>query len=217
MPTIHILPDNLANRIAAGEVVERPASAVKELVENAIDAGARRVEVRLREGGRQLIQVVDDGCGMSAEDLVLAVHRFATSKITAAEDLDAIGTLGFRGEALPSIAAVARLKIVSRPAGQEGGTAILVEGGEITALEEVGCAPGTTVTISDLFYNTPARRKFLATTARTGSCGWPWPIRRSPSGCCTTTRRCWRRAGRATCGRSWPRRSGATRRGSCCR
>ncbi len=165
MSTIHILPDNLANRIAAGEVVERPASAVKELVENAIDAGARRIEVRLREGGRQLIQVVDDGCGMSAEDLVLAVHRFATSKISQAGDLEAITTLGFRGEALPSIGAVARLKIVSRPAGQQAGTAILVEGGEIVALEEVGCAPGTVVTVSDLFYNTPARRKFLATTA----------------------------------------------------
>lgn len=177
MPAIRILPDNLANRIAAGEVVERPASAVKELVENAHDAGARRVEVRLREGGRELIQVVDDGCGMTAEDLVLAVHRFATSKISEAEDLDAIATLGFRGEALPSIGAVARLKIVTRPAGQEAGTAILVEGGEITALEEVGCAPGTTVTISDLFYNTPARRKFLATTAtERGHCA-DWIVR----------------------------------------
>ncbi len=177
MPAIRILPDNLANRIAAGEVVERPASAVKELVENALDAGARRVEVRLREGGRELIQVVDDGCGMTAEDLVLAVHRFATSKISEAEDLDAIATLGFRGEALPSIGAVARLKIVTRPAGQEAGTAILVEGGEITALEEVGCAPGTTVTISDLFYNTPARRKFLATTAtERGHCA-DWIVR----------------------------------------
>ncbi len=177
MPTIRILPDNLANRIAAGEVVERPASAVKELVENALDAGARRVEVRLREGGRELIQVVDDGCGMTAEDLVLAVHRFATSKIAEAQDLDAITTLGFRGEALPSIGAVARLKIATRPVGQEGGTAILVEGGEITALEEVGCAPGTTVTISDLFYNTPARRKFLATTAtERGHCA-DWIVR----------------------------------------
>lgn len=174
---IRQLDPAVINRIAAGEVVERPASAVKELVENALDAGARRVEVRLREGGRELIQVVDDGCGMTAEDLVLAVHRFATSKISEAEDLDAIATLGFRGEALPSIGAVARLKIVTRPAGQEAGTAILVEGGEITALEEVGCAPGTTVTISDLFYNTPARRKFLATTAtERGHCA-DWIVR----------------------------------------
>jgi DNA mismatch repair protein MutL len=162
---IHILPDNLANLIAAGEVVERPASALKELVENSIDAGARRIEVRLREGGKELLQVTDDGCGMTAEDLVLAVHRFATSKINEAEDLESIETLGFRGEALPSIGAVSRLKIVTRPADAPAGTVITVDGGEITALEEIGSAPGTTVAMADLFYNTPARRKFLATTA----------------------------------------------------
>lgn len=177
MPKIQILPDNLANLIAAGEVVERPASVVKELVENAIDAGAQRIEVRLRDGGKRLIQVIDDGQGMSAEDLVLSVQRFATSKIVTRTDLEAIGTLGFRGEALPSIAAVARLKIVTRPSGQKAGSAILVEGGEITALEETGCAPGTTVTVSDLFYNTPARRKFLASSAtERGHCA-DWVIR----------------------------------------
>ncbi len=177
MAKIHILPDNLANRIAAGEVVERPASVVKELVENALDAGALRIEVRLRDGGRQLVQVVDDGAGMTAEDLVLSVHRFATSKISEAEDLEAITTLGFRGEALPSIGAVARLKIVTRPAEQESGTALLMEGGEIIALEETGCAPGTTVTVSDLFYNTPARRKFLATSATERGHCVDWVVR----------------------------------------
>lgn len=177
MPKIQILPDNLTNLIAAGEVVERPASVVKELVENALDAGARRLEVRLREGGKRLVQVIDDGQGMSAEDLVLSVQRFATSKIAVSEDLEAIGTLGFRGEALPSIAAVTRLKIVTRPPEQAVGSAILVEGGEITALEETGCAPGTTVTVSDLFYNTPARRKFLASSAtERGHCA-DWVIR----------------------------------------
>jgi DNA mismatch repair protein MutL len=165
MPTIHVLPENLANRIAAGEVVERPASIVKELVENALDAGASRIEVRLQDGGKRLIQVIDDGGGMVAEDLVLAVQRFATSKLTDAESLEAIATLGFRGEALPSIGAVAKLKITSRPPAQEAATALLVEGGEITALQEVGAAPGTTVTVANLFYNTPARLKFLATSA----------------------------------------------------
>ena len=177
MPSVRILPENLANLIAAGEVVERPASVVKELVENALDAGARRVEVRLEEGGKRLIQVTDDGAGMSAEDLVLAVQRFATTKIASADDLQAIATLGFRGEALPSIGAVARLRMVTRQASAEVGHVLTMEAGEITALEEVGCAPGTVVTVADLFHNTPARRKFLATTAtERGHCA-DWVVR----------------------------------------
>jgi DNA mismatch repair protein MutL len=165
MPRIHLLPENLANRIAAGEVVERPASVVKELVENALDSGATRIEVTLREGGRQYLAVRDDGCGMTPEDLQLAVQRFATSKITASEDLDRILTMGFRGEALPSIGAVSRLRLTSRPADQPEGACLTVTGGQVVGPETVGCPPGTTVEVSDLFYNTPARLKFLATTA----------------------------------------------------
>lgn len=157
--------------------MERPASIVKELVENALDAGARRIEVRLKDGGKQLIQVTDDGHGMTPEDLVLAVQRFATSKLSDAESLDAISTLGFRGEALPSIGAVAKLKITSRPPEQEEGAAILVEGGEIAALQEVGAAPGTTVTVANLFYNTPARLKFLASTATERGHCVDWVVR----------------------------------------
>jgi len=165
MAEIRILPESLANRIAAGEVVERPASVVKELVENSLDAGARRVEVVLRDGGKKLIEVRDDGAGMTQEDAVLAVQRFATSKITEADDLDAINTMGFRGEALPSIGAVSQTKITTRRHDEAEGTALLIEGGEITDLRVVGCAPGTTVQVANLFYNTPARRKFLGTTA----------------------------------------------------
>ena len=165
MAEIRILPESLANRIAAGEVVERPASVVKELVENSLDAGARRIEVVLREGGKKLIEVRDDGAGMSQEDAVLAVQRFATSKITEAHDLEAITSLGFRGEALPSIGAVSQTKITTRRHDEAEGTALLIEGGEITDLRVVGCAPGTTVQVANLFYNTPARRKFLGTTA----------------------------------------------------
>lgn len=165
MPTIRVLPENLANRIAAGEVVERPASIVKELVENAIDAGATRIEVELREGGRKLIKVIDNGCGMMPADLKMALQRFATSKITEADDLDRILTMGFRGEALPSIGAVAHLRMTSRPAEQAEGATLLVEGGAVTGPEAVGCPPGTTVEVANLFYNTPARLKFLATSA----------------------------------------------------
>ncbi len=159
------MPENLANRIAAGEVVERPASVVKELVENSLDAGASRIEVILHDGGRKLIEVRDDGAGMSQEDVVLAVQRFATSKIAEEHDLDAITTMGFRGEALPSIGAVSQLKITTRRHNDAEGTALLIAGGEITDLRGVGCAPGTTVQVANLFYNTPARRKFLGTTA----------------------------------------------------
>lgn len=165
MPTIRVLPENLANRIAAGEVVERPASVVKELVENAIDAGAGRIEIELREGGRSLIRVTDDGCGMGPDDLLMAVQRFATSKISEADDLDRILTMGFRGEALPSIGAVAQLRLTSRPQEAAEGAALTVEGGKIEGPSAAGCPPGTTIEVSNLFFNTPARLKFLATTA----------------------------------------------------
>ncbi len=163
MPRIRILPDILSNKIAAGEVVERPASVVKELVENAIDAGGRRIVVEVEAGGRRLIRVADDGIGMDRDDALLALERFATSKIATDEDLFAIRSLGFRGEALPSIAAVSRLTLVSRTAEQAAATAIRVEGGRILKVGEAGAPPGTLVTVQDLFFNTPARRKFLKT------------------------------------------------------
>jgi DNA mismatch repair protein MutL len=153
--SIRVLPEEVVNRIAAGEVVERPASAVKELVENAVDAGAGRIDVVLRDGGRSLISVTDDGCGMNREDLVLALQRHATSKL-ADDDLHNIRTLGFRGEALPSIAAVSRLAIVSRPRGAES-----VEGGVRGEPAPAAHPPGTRVEVRDLFYATPARLKFL--------------------------------------------------------
>lgn len=161
MPTIRVLADALVNRIAAGEVVERPASVVKELVENSLDAGARRVEIELGAGGRSLIRVTDDGCGMDPDDALLALERHATSKISDAADLDHIGTLGFRGEALPSIAAVSRFVLVTAEDPAEGGIRITVEGGRILGAEPTARARGTTVEVRDLFFNVPARRKFL--------------------------------------------------------
>ncbi|HEB79562.1 MAG TPA: DNA mismatch repair endonuclease MutL, partial [Rhodospirillales bacterium] len=160
--TIRLLPENLINRIAAGEVVERPASAVKELVENAIDAGARRISVTMRDGGRALISVTDDGCGMDPEELALAVERHATSKL-ADDDLIRISTLGFRGEALPSMGAVSRLSIVSRRAGSDSAWSISVAGGAKGEVEPAALNQGTRVEIRDLFYATPARLKFLKT------------------------------------------------------
>lgn len=165
MPSIRVLSEILANRIAAGEVVERPASVVKELVENAIDAGATRITVELVEGGRKLVKVIDNGSGMAADDLLMAVQRFATSKIAEAEDLDRILTMGFRGEALPSIGAVAHLRLASRQPEASEGASLLVEGGALQGPQTVGCPPGTTIEVANLFYNTPARLKFLATTA----------------------------------------------------
>ena len=158
--TIRRLPPTLVNRIAAGEVVERPSSAVKELVENAIDAGAGRIEIALRDGGRALIAVDDDGAGMTADELALAVERHATSKLPD-DDLFRIQTLGFRGEALPSIGSVSRLAIVSRAAGAGEGCAIAVEGGAIGPVRPAARAAGTRVEVRDLFYATPARLKFL--------------------------------------------------------
>jgi DNA mismatch repair protein MutL len=163
---IHILEDAVANQIAAGEVIERPASVVKELVENAVDAGATRITVELEDGGRRLIRIIDNGCGMSMEEAVLSLQRHATSKIAAVEDLARVRTLGFRGEALPSIASVARLSVVTRVRGALGGVKLEIEGGEVRELTEVGAPEGTSITVRDLFYNTPARLKFLK-SART--------------------------------------------------
>ena len=161
MTRIRILPDSLINRIAAGEVVERPSSVVKELVENSLDAGAQRIEIELVNGGRSLIRVSDDGCGMDADDALIALERHATSKIASPEDLDHIATLGFRGEALPSIAAVSRFELLTSADPAEGGVRVTVEGGRVLGTEPAARARGTTVEIRDLFFNVPARRKFL--------------------------------------------------------
>ena len=161
MPRIHRLPLHLANQIAAGEVVERPASVVKELVENALDAGARRIAVAIELGGKKSLRVEDDGEGMDAEDARLAIERHATSKIAGADDLAAIRTLGFRGEALPSIASVSHFTLRTRARGSATGTEIRVNGGTISSEREVGVPEGTSIVVEDLFYNLPARRKFL--------------------------------------------------------
>ncbi len=165
MGVIHRLSEGTINRIAAGEVVERPASAVKELVENALDAGARHIDIIISGGGRDLIRITDDGCGMSAEDLALAIERHATSKLpvdeTGREDLLDIATLGFRGEALPSIGAVARLSILSRVAGSDTAYRVTVEGGHVSAFEPAAGPLGTRIEVRDLFFATPARLKFL--------------------------------------------------------
>ena len=161
MSKVHRLSPELANQIAAGEVVERPASVVKELVENAIDAGATRVSVTCELGGKKLVRVEDDGAGMDPDDAQLALDRHATSKIARSEDLESILTHGFRGEALPAVASVSHLVLRTRPADASSGTEIRVSGGTLSAVREVGAPPGTTVEVADLFYNLPARRKFL--------------------------------------------------------
>lgn len=158
---IRILADEVASQIAAGEVVERPASVVKELMENSLDAGAQRIEFRVINAGKDLIEVSDDGCGISAEELTLAVARHATSKLRSAEDLFRIETLGFRGEALASIASVSRLTLISREKNAEIGKKIVVEGGKLIASESVGIPVGTLVRVENLFFNVPARLKFL--------------------------------------------------------
>src|SRR6476469_6297696 len=161
MSRIRRLAPDLANQIAAGEVVERPASVVKELVENAIDAGARRISIAIELGGKRQVRVQDDGEGMEPDDARLAVERHATSKIRRADDLAAILTLGFRGEALPSIAAVSHFLLRTRARGRQSGTEIRVNGGAVASVAEVGAPEGTRIEVNDLFYNLPARRKFL--------------------------------------------------------
>lgn len=165
MAKIRVLSDQLANQIAAGEVVERPASVAKELVENAIDAGARRIQVDSEAGGRRLLRVTDDGEGMTRDDAVLAFERHATSKISSASDLSAIGTLGFRGEALASIASVARVELVTKTEDETAGTRVLIEGGHLRDVKDAAHPRGTTLAIRDLFFNVPARRKFLRSEA----------------------------------------------------
>ena len=161
MGRIRILSDQVANQIAAGEVVERPASVVKELLENSLDAGATRVRIEVEGGGRKLIRIVDDGHGMVRDDALLAFERHATSKLHTSDDLLAIRTLGFRGEALPSIASVSRLTLETRAAEEDAGTTVEIAGGKILRVEDAGLPVGTTIVVHDLFFNTPARRKFL--------------------------------------------------------
>jgi len=161
MGRIHVLSEQVANKIAAGEVVERPASVVKELLENALDAGATRIRVDVEAGGKRLIQITDNGCGMVRDDALLCFERHATSKIRTDRDLNTIATLGFRGEALPSIASVARVHLETRVAEEAAGTLVEINGGNILRVEEAGLPQGTSIAVRDLFFNTPARRKFL--------------------------------------------------------
>src|ERR1700728_1926859 len=185
MGRIHVLSEQVANKIAAGEVVERPASVVKELLENALDAGATRIKITIEAGGKKLIQITDNGCGMVRDDAMLAFERHATSKIKDAEDLLSVATLGFRGEALPSIASVSRLRLETCAGSASGieksallpkegrsgapdssgketsGTIIEINGGKMARVEEAGLPEGTSITVRDLFFNTPARKKFL--------------------------------------------------------
>ncbi|WP_373501978.1 DNA mismatch repair endonuclease MutL, partial [Desulfococcus sp.] len=183
MSRIKILPEILSNKIAAGEVVERPASVVKELAENALDAGSTRVRIAVENGGRSLIQVSDNGTGMAADDALLSIERYATSKIYDDRDLFAIGTLGFRGEALPSIASVSRFVLETRHRDADAGIRVEISGGTLRKVTEIGAPTGTLVAVRDLFFNTPARRKFLkgvstemshiADTVANMAMGWP--------------------------------------------
>src|ERR1043166_8855893 len=165
MNKIRILPENLANQIAAGEVVERPASVIKELVENAIDAGSTRIQVDIELGGRRLMRVSDDGEGMVRDDAILAFERHATSKISTLEDLAAIITLGFRGEALASIASVAKVELITKTDAETAATRVVVEGGRLIDVKDAARDRGTTISVRDLFFNTPARRKFMRSEA----------------------------------------------------
>src|SRR5579862_7115122 len=161
MSRIRILPEQVANQIAAGEVVERPASVVKELLENALDAGARSISIEVEAGGKRLIRIIDDGCGMAHDDALLAFERHATSKLRSTDDLLSIATLGFRGEALPSIAAVSRLVVETRTASEAEGTRVEFAAGKLFGVKPAGVPAGTSISVSDLFYCVPARRKFL--------------------------------------------------------
>src|SRR6202046_2667827 len=165
MSRIRILPENVANKIAAGEVVERPASVVKELLENALDAGARSIRIEVESGGKRLIRVIDDGCGMNHDDALLAFERHATSKLRTADDLLSIATLGFRGEALPSIASISRLLLESRTAEEDQGTRVEFAGGKLVGVKPAGLPAGTSISVADIFYCVPARRKFLKSEA----------------------------------------------------
>ena len=158
---VRLLPIRVANKIAAGEVVERPASVVKELVENSIDAGAKSIRIAVTQGGRKLVSVQDDGSGMSRDDAVLSLERQATSKILDVDDIESITTLGFRGEAIPSIASVSRFSMTTRRRDSDEGVFIQVNAGELAEVRAAGCPPGTLVEVRDLFCNVPARRKFL--------------------------------------------------------
>src|SRR5436305_5370658 len=161
MGRIRILSDTVENKIAAGEVVERPASVVKELLENSLDAGASEVRIEIENGGRRLIRIADDGCGMLRDDALLAFERHATSKLHDVKDLLSIGTLGFRGEALPSIASVSRLLLETRSLDEQTGTRVEIAGGKILTCDEIARGGGTAITVRDLFFNVPARKKFL--------------------------------------------------------
>ena len=158
---IQLLPDSVANQIAAGEVVQRPASAVKELMENAIDSGASHIKLIIKDAGKSLIQVIDNGCGMSETDARICFERHATSKIKEANDLFRIRTMGFRGEALASIAAIAQVELKTKRIGDEVGTSILIEGSSVKSQESCSCAEGTSISVKNLFFNVPARRNFL--------------------------------------------------------
>ncbi len=162
---IKVLPDNLANQIAAGEVVERPASVIKELVENSIDAGARRIQIDVELGGRRLMRIADDGMGMTRDDAILSFERHATSKISSIDDLAAIGTLGFRGEALASIASVAKVELITKIENSIEATRVIIEGGKFIDVKDAARDTGTTISVRDLFFNTPARRKFMRSEA----------------------------------------------------
>ena len=165
MPKIIQLSPHIANLIAAGEVVERPASVIKELLENAVDAGASQITVEIREGGMTFMRVTDNGCGIAPEDAPTAFLRHATSKLRSAEDLAAISTMGFRGEALAAIASVSRIDLLTKTAGSVEGISLHLEGGTITEQSEAGCPDGTTIIVRDLFFNTPARMKFMKSDA----------------------------------------------------
>ena len=197
MSLIHVLDENTINKIAAGEVVERPASVVKELIENSIDAGATKIEVEIMAGGTSLVRVTDNGRGMSRKDAELAVQRHATSKIQEVGDLFSLGTLGFRGEALPTIAAVSRFHMRTREEGEELGTEVKIMGGMGQEIGEIGCSLGTTIQVEDLFFNTPARKKFLKRRIRKAlksanvSSKRRWRIPKLPFALSITTRYRW--------------------------
>ncbi|MEN8211302.1 MAG: DNA mismatch repair endonuclease MutL, partial [Thermodesulfobacteriota bacterium] len=163
MTTVKILPEILSNQIAAGEVVQRPSSVVKELVENSIDAGSKSITIEILKGGKSLIRVSDDGCGLARDDALLSIERYATSKIFKKEDLFSISTMGFRGEALPSIASISKFCLVTRTKDSDIGTRIEIVGGKIRDVSDTGAPVGTMVEVKNLFFNTPARKKFLKT------------------------------------------------------